>query len=60
MIVGLEAEHARRVQVLGQRGKLPRVAVGRSFVFPVTALVEFVRQGTSIGGRAGRKAAGEE
>ena len=45
--LGLPAEHARRIKQLGQAGKLPRVPVGKSFVFPVEGLREYVAANTS-------------
>ena len=47
VFLGLPAEHARRVKELGQRGTLPRVAVGRSYVFPVEGLRGYVKANTS-------------
>jgi len=45
--LGLPAEHARRIKQLGQAGKLLRVSVGRSFVFPVEGLRKYVAANTS-------------
>jgi len=47
VFLGLPAEHARRIKQLGQAGKLQRVAVGKSFVFPVAGLQEYVAANTS-------------
>ena len=42
VFLGLPAQHARRIKELGQDGKLPRVPVGRSYVFPVEGLRKYV------------------
>ncbi|MCA9124735.1 MAG: hypothetical protein H6822_25430 [Planctomycetaceae bacterium] len=47
VFLGLPAEHARRVKELGQAGKLPRVAVGKTFVFPVEGLRKYVAANTN-------------
>jgi hypothetical protein len=47
VFLGMPAEHARRVKELGQAGKLPRVAVGRSYVFPIEGLRRYVKANTS-------------
>ena len=47
VFLGLPAEHARRIKQLGQAGKLPRVPVGSSFVFPVEGLRQYVVANTS-------------
>ena len=48
VFLGLPAEHARRIKQLGQSGKLPRVSVGKSFVFPIEGLRQFVAANTSV------------
>ena len=42
VFLGMPAEHSRRIKELGQAGKLPRVPVGRSYVFPVEGLRKYV------------------
>jgi hypothetical protein len=42
LFLGLPVNAARRVQRLGARGELPRVRVGRAFVFPLNGLAKFV------------------
>ena len=48
VFLGLPAEYARRIKQLGQDGKLPRVPVGRTFVFPIEGLRRFVAANTSV------------
>jgi hypothetical protein len=48
VFLGLPIEHARRIKQLGQDGRLPRVSVGRSFVFPVEGLRKYVAANTSV------------
>lgn len=45
--LGLPAEHYRRIKELGQAGKLPRVAVGKTYVFPIEGLRRYVETNTS-------------
>jgi hypothetical protein len=47
VFLGLPVEHFRRIKQLGQDGKLPRVAVGKTFVFPVEGLRKYVAANTS-------------
>jgi hypothetical protein len=49
MYMGLSPSNGRRIQRLGQQGRVPRLSVGRAYVFPVEGLTEFVQQtaGTS-------------
>ncbi len=44
MYMGLSPAHGRRIQRLGQQGLVPRLPVGRAYVFPVEGLTEFVQQ----------------
>ncbi len=44
MYMGLSPAHGRRIQRLGQQGVVPRLSVGRAYVFPVEGLTEFVQQ----------------
>ncbi len=44
MYMGLSPAHGRRIQRLGQQGRVPRLSVGRAYVFPVEGLTEFVQQ----------------
>lgn len=44
--LGLSRKHARRIKYLGRTGRLRRIGVGRTFVFPVDALEEYVRGDT--------------
>jgi len=48
LMLGLLAKDARRIYTLGQRGHLPRVRVGRAYVYPVAGLKKYVRQNTSM------------
>ena len=47
VFLGMPAEHGRRIKELGQAGKLLRVRVGRSYVFPVEGLRGYVKANTS-------------
>ena len=44
MYMGLSPSNGRRIQRLGQQGRVPRLSVGRAYVFPVEGLTEFVQQ----------------
>ena len=44
MYMGLSPAHGRRIQRLGQQGRVPRLPVGRTYVFPVEGLTQFVQQ----------------
>jgi len=43
MYMGLSPSNGRRIQRLGQQGRVPRLSVGRAYVFPVEGLTEFVQ-----------------
>ncbi len=42
--MGLSPSNGRRIQRLGQQGRVPRLSVGRAYVFPVEGLTDFVQQ----------------
>ena len=44
MYMGLSPSNGRRIQRLGQQGRVPRLSVGRAYVFPVEGLTKFVQQ----------------
>ena len=44
MYMGLSPSHGRRIKRLGQQGRVPRLSVGRAYVFPVEGLTEFVQK----------------
>lgn len=46
--LGLAPQHDRRIQYLGQQGRLPRLAVGRTCVYPVSGLTEFAQGNTKF------------
>ena len=48
LMLGLRAKDARRICYLGQRGQIPRVRVGRAYVYPVAGLKKYVRQNTAM------------
>ncbi len=44
MYMGLSPANGRRIQRLGQQGRVPRLSVGRAYVFPVEGLTKFVQK----------------
>ena len=44
MYMGLSPSHGRRIKRLGQQGRVPRLSVGRAYVFPVEGLTAFVEK----------------
>lgn len=46
VFLGLDPNHSRRIQQLGKRGQLPRLRVGRTYVYPVSGLLEYTRKRT--------------
>ena len=44
MYMGLSPSNGRRIQRLGQQGRVPRLSVGRAYVFPVEGLTKFVQK----------------
>ena len=42
--MGLSPSNGRRIQRLGQQGRVPRLSVGRAYVFPVEGLTQFVQR----------------
>ena len=44
LYMGLSPSNGRRIQRLGQQGRVPRLSVGRAYVFPVEGLTDFVQQ----------------
>ena len=52
LYMGLAPQHGRRIKNLGLRGRLPRLAVGRTCVYPVSGLSEFVQGNTKLRSQA--------